>query len=73
VRLSDDSVVPAAEQEEAFMGALLPTRENGRARVVDLCDPVVARQFEQAIAGTELALLPRSRAPALSGMGARSR
>ena len=29
VRLFDDSVVPGAEQEEAFMGALLLTRELG--------------------------------------------
>ena len=40
VRLFDDSVVPAAEQEEGFMGALLLTREDGRALVVDLCDTV---------------------------------
>ncbi len=38
VRLFDESVVPAAEQEEGFMGALLLTREDGRALVVDLCD-----------------------------------
>ena len=40
VRLFDDSVIPAAEQEEGFMGALLLTREDGRALVVDLCDTV---------------------------------
>ena len=40
VRLFDDSVVPAARQEEGFMGALLLTREDGRALVVDLCDTV---------------------------------
>jgi hypothetical protein len=40
VRLFDESVVPAAEQEEGFMGALLLTREDGRALVVDLCDTV---------------------------------
>jgi hypothetical protein len=40
VRLFDDSVIPAAEQEEGFMGALLLTREDGRALVVDLSDRV---------------------------------
>jgi hypothetical protein len=40
VRLFDDSVVPAAEREEGFMGALLLTRQDGRALVVDLCDSV---------------------------------
>jgi hypothetical protein len=40
VRLFDDSVIPAAEQEDGFMGALLLTREDGRALVVDLCDTV---------------------------------
>ena len=38
VRLFDESVMPAAEQEEGFMGALLLTREDGRALVIDLCD-----------------------------------
>ena len=40
VRLFDKSVMPAAEQEEGFMGALLLTREDGRALVIDLCDTV---------------------------------
>src|SRR3954467_13176328 len=40
VRLFDDSVIPTAEQEEGFMGALLLTREDGRALVIDLCDTV---------------------------------
>jgi quinol monooxygenase YgiN len=40
VRLFDESVLPAAEQEEGFMGALLLTREDGRALVIDLCDTV---------------------------------
>ena len=40
VRLFDESVIPAAEQEDGFMGALLLTREDGRALVVDLCDTV---------------------------------
>jgi hypothetical protein len=38
VRLFDASVVPAAEQEEGFMGAMLLVREDGRALAVDLCD-----------------------------------
>ncbi|HLL86586.1 MAG TPA: hypothetical protein VK387_04675 [Thermoleophilaceae bacterium] len=38
VRLFDESVVPAAEQEEGFMGALLLVREDGRALAIDLCD-----------------------------------
>jgi hypothetical protein len=38
VRLFDDSVVPAAEQEAGFMGAILLTRSDGRALVIDLCD-----------------------------------
>jgi hypothetical protein len=40
VRLFDDAVVPAAEQEEGFLGALLLTRADGRALVLDLCDTV---------------------------------
>jgi hypothetical protein len=40
VRLFDDSVVPAAEQEEGFMGALLLTRDDGRGLVIDLCDTI---------------------------------
>jgi hypothetical protein len=31
VRLFDDSVMSAAEQEAGFIGALLLTREDGRA------------------------------------------
>ncbi len=38
VRLFDESVVPAAEQEEGFMGAMLLVREDGRALAIDLCD-----------------------------------
>ena len=38
VRLFEESVIPAAEQEEGFMGALLLTREDGRGLVIDLCD-----------------------------------
>ncbi len=40
VRLFDESVVPAAEQEEGFMGALLLTREDGSALAIDLCDTI---------------------------------
>jgi hypothetical protein len=38
VRLFDESVVPAAEQEEGFMGALLLVRPDGEALAIDLCD-----------------------------------
>jgi hypothetical protein len=38
VRLFDESVIPAAEQEEGFMGVLLLARSDGRALVIDLCD-----------------------------------
>jgi hypothetical protein len=38
VRLFDESVFPAAEQEEGFIGALLLVRADGRALVIDLCD-----------------------------------
>jgi hypothetical protein len=38
VRLFDESVIPAAEQEEGFMGALLLVRPDGHALVIDLCD-----------------------------------
>lgn len=37
-QLFDDSVVPAAEQEEGFMGAMLLARSDGQAFVIDLCD-----------------------------------
>ncbi len=37
-RLFDQSVIPAAEQEEGFLGVLLLARDDGRALVVDLCD-----------------------------------
>lgn len=40
VRLFEESVIPAAEQEEGFMGALLLVREDGRALVLDLCDSI---------------------------------
>jgi hypothetical protein len=38
VRQFDESVVPAAEQEEGFRGALLLTRADGEGLVIDLCD-----------------------------------
>jgi hypothetical protein len=38
VRLFDESVIPAAEEEEGFMGAMLLVRGDGRALVLDLCD-----------------------------------
>src|SRR3954467_4387488 len=38
VRLFDESVVPAAQQEEGFLGALLLVREDGRALAIDICD-----------------------------------
>ena len=38
VAVFDDSVVPAAEQEEGFMGALLLVRPDGHAMAIDLCD-----------------------------------
>ena len=38
VRRFDDPVIPAAGEEEAFMGALPLTRDDGRALVVDVCD-----------------------------------
>jgi hypothetical protein len=37
-RLFDESVVPAAEQEDGFMGAMLLVRPDGRALALDLCD-----------------------------------
>ena len=38
VRVFDESVVPAAKQEQGFMGALLLVRKDGRALAIDLCD-----------------------------------
>lgn len=38
VRLFDESVMPAAEQEEGFLGALLLVRDDGRALAIDFCD-----------------------------------
>jgi hypothetical protein len=38
VALFDQSVIPAAEQEQGFLGALLLVRPDGHAMAVDLCD-----------------------------------
>jgi hypothetical protein len=45
VRLFDESVIPAATQEEGFMGALLLVRSNGEALAIDLAD---TREHAQA-------------------------
>jgi hypothetical protein len=39
-RLFDESVVPAARQEEGFIGGLLLAREDGHAFVIDICDTI---------------------------------
>src|SRR3954452_2120163 len=38
IRLFDESVIPAAEQEDGFQGVLLLVREDGHALAIDLCD-----------------------------------
>jgi hypothetical protein len=38
VRLFDESVIPAAQQEEGFQGALLLVRDDGSAIAIDLAD-----------------------------------
>ena len=38
VGLFDESVVPAAAQEEGFLGAMLLVRPDGDALAIDLCD-----------------------------------
>src|SRR5688572_25106460 len=40
IALFDESVVPAAEQEAGFMGALLLVRDDGTCIAVDLCDTI---------------------------------
>ena len=40
VRLFDESVIPAATQEEGFMGALLLVRPDGTALAIDLADNI---------------------------------
>lgn len=47
VHLFDESVIPAAEQEEGFMGALLLVREDGRAIAIDLCDTLEHMQANE--------------------------
>jgi hypothetical protein len=47
VRLFDESVIPAAEQEDGFMGALLLVREDGRAIAIDLCDTLEHMQANE--------------------------
>lgn len=37
-RLFEESVVPAARQEEGFLGAMLLVRENGEGMAIDLAD-----------------------------------
>ena len=46
-RLFDESVVPAAEQEEGFMGALLLVRADGEALSIDLCDTLEHMQANE--------------------------
>jgi|SRR5688500_18008987 hypothetical protein len=57
VRLFDDSVVPAAEQKEPFMRALLPTRE-WEDRLAEQRDARVGRGAEAQV---EAAAPPRNR------------
>jgi hypothetical protein len=47
VRLFDESVLPAAEQEEGFMGALLLVRDDGQALAIDLCDTLEHMQANE--------------------------
>jgi len=47
VRLFDESVVPAATQEEGFMGALLLVREDGEALAIDLADTLEHAQANE--------------------------
>ena len=47
VRLFDESVVPAAEQEDGFMGALLLVRSDGTALAIDLCDTLEHAQANE--------------------------
>jgi hypothetical protein len=47
VRLFDESVVPAAEQEDGFMGALLLVRPDGHALAIDLCDTLEHAQANE--------------------------
>lgn len=47
VQLFDESVIPAAEQEEGFAGALLLVKPDGRALVVDLADTLEHAQANE--------------------------
>ena len=47
VRLFDESVVPAAEQEEGHMGAMLLVRQDGRALAIDFCDTLEHMQANE--------------------------
>jgi hypothetical protein len=38
ISLFDESVIPAATQEEGFMGAMLLVRSDGHLLAIDLCD-----------------------------------
>ena len=40
VRLFGESVLPAAREEEGFMGTLLLVRQDGHAIAIDLCDTI---------------------------------
>lgn len=46
-RLFDESVIPAAQQEEGFMGAMLLVRSDGRALAIDLCDTLEHMQANE--------------------------
>ena len=43
----DESVIPAAEQEEGFNGALLLVRSDGNALVIDLADTLEHAQANE--------------------------
>jgi hypothetical protein len=47
VRLFDESVIPAAKQEEGFRGALLLMRSNGEALAIDLADSLEHAQANE--------------------------
>ena len=47
VRLFDESVIPAATQEEGFMGALLLVRASGETLAIDLADTLEHAQANE--------------------------
>ncbi len=47
VRLFDESVMPAAEQEEGFEGALLLVHADGHALAIDLADTLENAQANE--------------------------